>query len=74
MSYTTLCQSVTLCETVKAKSKRKKETRRLDQKEVRRLDQVVKWLEADQAPLIIFDECHKAKNIGGNASLYSFVF
>ena len=28
-----------------------------------RLAQVVEWLKGDHAPLIILDECHKAKNL-----------
>ncbi len=28
-----------------------------------RLAQVVEWLKGDEAPLIILDECHKAKNL-----------
>lgn len=37
-----------------------------------RLAQVVEWLKGDDAPLIILDECHKAKNLvasGGEPSL-----
>lgn len=28
-----------------------------------RLAQVVDWLKGDEAPLIVLDECHKAKNL-----------
>lgn len=28
-----------------------------------RLAQIVEWLKGDAAPLIIMDECHKAKNL-----------
>ena len=38
-----------------------------------RLAQVVDWLKGDETPLIILDECHKAKNLvaaGGEALAY----
>lgn len=36
-----------------------------------RLEQIVDWLKGEQAPLVVLDECHKAKNLiaaGGNPS------
>lgn len=36
-----------------------------------RLEQAIEWLKADPKPLIILDECHKAKNLlpGGKGEL-----
>ena len=41
-----------------------------------RLEQVVEWLKGEAEPLVIFDECHKAKNLiakGGGTLLKRFL-